>query len=227
MKITILAILCLTAFSALAYNPIIAEPDEVYSPIVIEGDPYVQREYLGSLDTFPDMYELTTTVNMTLKLQLGQRDAKSAVPFGLIMVRQNEGDGGVAEVVRVNEELSKWQSHRSSVLGVSLLQGSVIETELEPGTYRIEVSTPDNQGNYMLVVGEEIESVGFFEALGHIYVTQQHFGYTPFRMLFSSYVYYPIGILVVLYGIYATWQYRKGETPWLVRSLKRSLPSRS
>lgn len=209
MKKIILTILCVTAFSASAYNPIIAEPEEVYSPIVIEGDPYVQREYLGSLNTFPDMYELTTAVNMTLKLQLRQRDTKQAVPFGLIMVRQNEADGGVAEVVRVNEDLSKWQSYRSSVLGVALLQGAVIETELEPGTYRIEVSTPDNQGNYMLVVGEEVESIGFFRALGHIYVTQQHFGYTPFRMLFSSYVFYPLGIVLVLFGMYRTWVYRE------------------
>lgn len=215
------------ALPAMAYNPIKAEPPEAYEAIIIEGDPYIQREYLGSLEDFPDMYELTTDVSMTLKFQLRQRDSKKAVPFGLIMVRKNDEDGGVTEIVRMNEPVSDWKTLDVPSLGITFLEGGLIEKEIAPGTYRIEVSTPDNKGPYMLVVGDEAQSSGFFKALGQIYTTQRHFGYTPFHMMFSSYVSYPIGILIVLYGIYGTWQYRRGETPWLVRSLKRWLSSRS
>jgi len=28
-------------------------------------------------------------------------------------------------------------------------------------------------------------------------------------MLFSSYLYYPIGIILILFGIFKTWQYRR------------------
>jgi hypothetical protein len=61
----------------------------------------------------------------------------------------------------------------------------------------------------MLIVGDEPEPSGFFAGFAHIYQVQRHFGYTPFHMLFSSFVYYTLGILLVLYGIYRTWQYRK------------------
>lgn len=167
------------------------------------------------------MYELTTDVSMTLKVQLRQRDSNDAVSFGLIMVRQNEDDGGVTEIVRLNKPVSEWNRVKESLLGITFLEGGLIEKEIAPGTYRIEVSTPDNKGDYMLVVGDEPHPSGFFEALGQIYMTQRHFGYTPFHMLWSSYVYYPIGILIVLYGMFCTWQLRRGTTPWLVRFLKR------
>jgi hypothetical protein len=210
MKRTILfAIFFLLALPALAYNPITAEPKIAYEVIPVEGDPYVQREYLGDLEDYPDMYELTTDVAITLKARVRQRDSKKAVPFGLIMVRQNDGDGGVTEVVRMNEPVAEWDKVKESSLGMKFLEGGLIEKDIEPGTYRIEVSTPENKGDYMLIIGDEPQSSGFFKAIAQIYKTQRHFGYTPFHMLFSSYVYYTLGILGVLYGIYRTWQYRK------------------
>lgn len=223
MKKSIAVVLfVLIALPAAAYNPIPAEPKEAYEVIAIEGDPYIQREYLGDLDGFPDMYELTTDVAITLKVQLRQRADDAAMPFGLIIVRQNEDNGGVSEIVRMNEPVEEWNTFKEASLGMAFLEGGLIEREIIPGTYRMEVSTPDNTGAYMLVVGDEPQSSGFFTALGQIYDTQRHFGYTPFHMLFSSYVYYPIGILLILYGMYCTWQYRRGETPWLLQLLKRS-----
>jgi hypothetical protein len=221
LKSLVAFLLVFIAFPAVAYNPIKAEPKEAYDVIAIEDDPYIQREYLGDLEDFPDMYEFTTDVAIAMKVQLRQRDNKKAQPFGLIIVRQNEDDGGVTEIVRMSEPVSDWNTVKESSLGMKFLEGGLIEKDIAPGTYRIEVSTPDNKGDYMLVVGDEAQSSGFFKALGQIYTTQRHFGYTPFHMLFSSYVYYPIGILVVLYGIYATWQYRRGDTPWLLHFLKR------
>ena len=207
-KIIPVFLLCATAVSVHAYNPIKAEPTEAYDLIAIEGDPYVQREYLGDLADFPDMYELTTDVSVTLKVRLRQRDSDEAVPFGLIMVRQNEDDGGVSEVARINQPVSEWVAVSEPMLGMSFLEGSTIEKEVSPGTYRVEVSTPDNKGDYMLIVGDEPVRSGFFTSFAHIYKTQRHFGFTPLHLLFSSYVYYPLGIILVIYGIYRTWQYR-------------------
>lgn len=197
------------ASNAQAYNPITAEPAEAYEVILVEGDPYVQREYLGDLEDYPDMYELTTDVAITLKVRLRQRATDEAVPFGLMLVRQNDSDGGVTEVSRLNQPVSQWVNVEESMLGMSFLEGSLIEKEITPGTYRIEVSTPDNLGDYMLIIGDEPVRSGFFASLADIYKTQRHFGYTPLHMLFSSYVYYPLGIIIVIYGIYCTWQYRK------------------
>ena len=102
-KIIPVFLLLVLAVPAQAYNPITAEPAEAYEVIPIEGDPYVQREYLGDLADFPDMYELTSDVSFTLKIRVRQRTGDEAVPFGLMLVRQNEDDGGVSEVARINQ----------------------------------------------------------------------------------------------------------------------------
>jgi hypothetical protein len=194
--------------SAQAYDPIKAEPPEAYDVIQVEGDPYVQREYLGDLYDYPDMYELTSDVAFTLKVRVRQHAGKQSVPFGLIVVRQNDDNGGVTEVARLNQPVAEWVEVGESMLGMSFLEGSLIEKEITPGTYRIEVSTPDNLGAYMFIVGDEPVRNGFFASLVDVYQTQRHFGYTPLHLLFSSLVYYPLGILLVIYGIYRTWQYR-------------------
>ncbi len=198
-----------TASIAFAYNPIAAEPIEAYDVIKIDGDPYIERSYLGDLEDFPDMYELTTDVAIKLRVELKQLSTKKAVPFGLIMVRQNNDDGGVTEIIRQNQPLSEWKEGRNAMLGLTFLGNEVIEKDIVPGTYRIEISTPDNKGPYMLTVGEEPVPSGYLKALRQIAKTQYHFGATPFRLLASSYVYYSLGIIIVLFGIYRTWNYRR------------------
>lgn len=210
MKVFFLLVFFLaTASSAFAYNPIAAEPIEAYDVIKIDGDPYIERSYLGDLEDFPDMYELTTDVAIKLRVELKQRSTKKAVPFGLIMVRQNNDDGGVTEIIRQNQPLSQWKEGRNAMLGLTFLGNEVIEKDIIPGTYRIEISTPDNKGQYMLTIGEEPVPSGYFKALMQIAKTQYHFGATPFRLLASSYVYYSLGIVLVLYGIHRTRRYKK------------------
>jgi hypothetical protein len=203
---------CLVVFglaeAAVAYNPVPAEPSEPYAVMALEGDPYIEQQFLGDLEDYPDMYELTTDVSIDLTLQVRQRAGKRAVPFGLIIVRQNDDDGGVTEVLRSSQELDTWQKTRFASLGITFLEGEKIVKAITPGTYRIEVSTPDNKGAYMLQIGDEPKSAGFFTSMFHIYKTQSHFGYTPLHMLFSSYVYYLIGIMLVLYGMYYTFRHR-------------------
>ncbi|HEY0964719.1 MAG TPA: hypothetical protein VGE31_02905 [Candidatus Paceibacterota bacterium] len=199
----------LTATTVFAYNPIEVEPPEAYAIIPIEGDPYIQREYLGDLEDFPDMYELTSDVSFTLSLKVRQRASKDAQPYGLIVVRQNDTDGGVTEIARLNQSVEDWEKASEPSLGMTFFESMTLEKEVTPGTYRIEVSTPDNRGEYMLVVGNESHSSNFFKALGQIYLTQKHFNYTPFHMLFSSYVLYPLGIILVIVGMIYTWKLRR------------------
>lgn len=207
--VAFIALLASTSFT-LAYNPIIAEPSQAYEIITIEEDPYVQREYLGNLSDFPDMYELTSDVSFTLQVKVRQRNS-GETPFGLIIVKQNKDDGGVTEIVRLNQPLSEWSEVRDSTLGMTFLEGTTLSREVDPGTYRIEVSSPDNRGDYMLIVGDESVRSGFFSTLSDVYTVQRHFGYTPLHMLFSNYVYYLLGIVVVSYGIYRTRQYKNAH----------------
>ena len=208
-KVLPLFIFLLTASTASAYNPIVVQPQEQYGVIAIEDDPYIEHHFLGTLEDYPEMFEFTTDVSVDLSVRVLQRDSGKAVPFGLIMVRQNEDDGGVSEVARLNQPISEWVKVSDSVLGLDLLESARIEKSVSPGTYRVEVSTPDNKGKYMLVVGDESKRTGFFRTLAHIYTIQRHLGYTPFHLLLSSYFYYPLGMLLVLYCAYRVWRYRK------------------
>jgi hypothetical protein len=203
--------LCVTS-TAHAYNPIVVQPKEQYGVILVEDDPYIEHHFLGTLEDYPEMFEFTTDVSFDLSVRVLQRDSGKAVPFGLIMVRQNEDDGGVSEVARLNQPVGEWSRISDSVLGLDLLESTRIEKSVSPGTYRIEVSTPDNKGKYMLVMGDESKRAGFFKTIGHIYTIQRHLGYTPFHLIFSRYIYPPLGILVILYGAYRVWRYRKEVT---------------
>lgn len=206
MKSLIAAVsLAIMPVSVLAYNPLPVEPTEPYAVIPIEGDPYIEHHYLGSLEEYPEMYELTTDVAMTLKFSIWQKSSRKAVPFGLILVRQNDDDGGVTELARLSQPIAEWQKSHSAILGMTFLKSKTIEQEIKPGTYRIEVSTPDNTGDYLLLIGEEPESG---TSLGDVRTIQKQFGYTVVHLLFSSFVYIPLGILGVLYGIYGFRRYR-------------------
>lgn len=210
------------ALPALAYNPVIAEPGRAYEVISIETAPVAKQEFLGTLEEFPEMYEFTTSEVMTLRAQVWQRYQEEPLSLSFIAVRQDDRGGSVTEVARVKQDPADWTVVSDGVLGMKFRQSAVMERQIEPGTYRVEVSTPVNQGDYLLVLGTEDTSVNYFSMLGNIWVTQQHFGHWPFRMLLSSYVYYPIGILFILYGIYLTRQYRLGKKIWLTHLLKRS-----
>lgn len=192
-----------------AFNPILVEPEQPYEVSMIEGDPYITREYLGSLEDYPEMYELTTDVAIDISIKVRQRASSKAVPYGLILVRQNDDNGGVSEIGRLNQPLEEWTEVRHSPFGMRFLESQTFTMNIKPGTYRIEVSTPDNRGAYMLVLGDEPALAGFFGTIADAYRVQRHFGYLPFHIFFSSYVYYSLGSLLIIYGIYRTYRYKK------------------
>ncbi len=192
----------------LAYRAEVAEPQAEYSAIKIEDDTYIERTYLGDLEGVPDMYTFTTDVAISIRLTVAQRAGKDAVPFGIIIVRQNDGDGGVTEVLRQNQPLSEWAKDYSSFFGFSRLESSVIEKEILPGTYNIEISTPDNEGAYLLTLGEEPVRTGYFKTVLAILKTQLHLGFIPLRIFLTPFLFIPIGIGLCAGGIWY-YYYRK------------------
>ena len=44
---------------------------------------------------------------------------------------------------------------KDRVLGMRLLKSQIFSAELTAGVYRVEVSTPDNFGSYLLTVGDK------------------------------------------------------------------------
>lgn len=183
-----------------------------YEIVPISADTSIKHILLGVLEGFPVMYEIDVATTTTLSFQIDQLYQTDAepIPFSLMLVRQNDDDGGVTEVARIKAKAEDWQVRKDEVLGFSLWEQEVSTTSVEPGIYRLEISTAVNQGKYRLVMGEDLfDKTGYFSTLGQVRTTQKFFGFSIFRMLLSSYIYYPLGILLLLHGFYWVNRYRK------------------
>ena len=212
----ILLTLCIIAAPMLAAAFVAVETDisQPYEIVPIEVTLPEQVSFLGTLEEYPVMYEITADSGFTFEAQLSQPARQDEQPFSLLLIRKNDRGGGVTEIARQTINPTEWNTEKDSLLGLSFLTAPVMQEQVESGTYRLEVSSPDNQGQYLLTIGSEPAEVGYFDQLGYIKQTQSYFGYGFFSMLKSSYVYYPIGILLLLLAFYKTWQLarmRKGN----------------
>jgi hypothetical protein len=171
----------------------------------MNSDIATEQIYLGELKGDPHMYEFTLGKETDLVVTLVQ-SPEDSLPLSLIVVRSNDNNRGVAEIGRLKGKETAWQIYRDSVLGLSLSRSETFNKTLGSGVYRLEVSTSENNGKYMLVVGSKAQDLGYFKTVSNIRLTQSFFDKSMLSMFFSSYVYYPIGILVLLYLIFLTWR---------------------
>lgn len=210
-KLLVAFLLLAFAPLAFAYNVQELTPERPYDPQTVTYDQDRQMVLLGSLNQFPIMYELTVerAVEFDLVLRQSTRNSAEPVPFSLIVVKQ-QGDGkGVTEVGRMNPKSEDWTQVKDEDFGMYFRQSEPFKVVVEPGIYNIEVSTPENDGKYMLLLGTQELSVSYFETLGNIRQVQKFFGRSIFSMLLVPQVYYPIGIVLLLFAMHRTWKYRK------------------
>jgi len=201
-------ILPVSAVAFIASETDISQPYEI---VPIEVTMPEQISFLGTLSDFPVMYEIRSEEPFTFTAQLAQPVNQVAQPFSMLLIRTNDRGGGVTEVARQVYVAQDWATRRDSLLGLSLHESPILSQDVGPGTYRLEVSSPDNQGQYMFTVGTEQSSVWYFEQLGYIRQTQVHFGYGLFSLLKSSQVYYAIGIILLLLAIFQTGRFARKQ----------------
>lgn len=211
MKIMIGAILAWLVLSgtSFAFDVATTEVAKPYDVVKITPNEYSQVVHMGTLDSFPIMYEFTLEESTELSFQL--RTLANILPggaFSLMIVRENDDGSGVTEVARQIAGNNNWQAHKDRVYGLTFLDGEVLTLAYEPGTYRVEVSTPVNEGKYLLVVGDTSDHLGYFATLNRAHAIQSHFGYSFVRLLTSSYLYYPFGIIMLLIIFERTWKFR-------------------
>lgn len=211
----ILSILLLTlvSFSSVsAYELILTEVSEPYEIVPVNEVSAVQQVHLGELNNFPVMYEVVANEPFVLTAKLSQlyRGGVDPLKLSLMIIRLDDRGGGVTEVARFSPTADAWQVRKDSMFGMTFWDSETVSKEVEPGTYRIEVSTPENIGRYSLTLGSEVgESKGYFATLSQIKTTQKFFGYSFVRLLASSYVYYFMGIMLILLAFYRTWRFKQ------------------
>lgn len=196
--------------NALAFNPVISEVEVPYEIISVENYETPQL-YLGELLDYPIMYEMTSETGFPFSVKVMQEFENNSepIPFSLIVVRKNNRGGGVKEVLRHNFKTEDWQSYQSRKIGMTFWQSLALEEDLQPGTYRIEISTPKNEGRYLLSFGVGEDYDGYFTDLAGIRRTQKFFGHSIFKMLTSSHVYYALGFIIVMMFVFKKLFYRK------------------
>ncbi len=210
MKYFLVALVFLFAPLAEAYNPITVDAEQPFEEIFIEANERgLQQSYLGSLEGYPEMFEFLVPEDTVLQLQVKQRAAKEPSLFNLILVSVHPDTGRIKEQLRVNSSLEDRVREFDWLLGVSLLKSEVEEIQVPAGLYRLEVSTPINEGNYELDFGIESNDNSYFGTFGTIWQVQRHYEYWWTQYLLSSFVFYQLGIVLMIGGFVYAWRKRK------------------
>jgi len=210
MKSIVITILLFPAV-VLAANIYVTEISSPYSIVPIVDEIDEPQLHLGTLENFPVMYEFLLGEQTNFRARVSQpisSSVDSPSTISILLVRKDDQGGGVTEVARLTSGIDGWSIIEDSSVGASFWQSEYVETSLESGAYRVEVSAPDNQGKYLLNFGPN-EDYGYFTSLSRAWTIQQFLGYSPLKILTSNLIYYPLGILFVAFLLNRTWKYRK------------------
>jgi hypothetical protein len=205
------SVLCLAGVTVAeaSTGPIVHETMRPYEPLAIDAAIEVEQFYLGKLEGDPHMYEVTLSETKQFTATLIQKESSEVVPFSFILVRENDTGRGVSEIGRHSGASTTWETYYDSAFALSLMRSTQISYELTPGVYRFEVSTPTNEGSYLLVLGTHPADIGYFERMGHILTIQKFFDASVLRIVLSTQVLYPLGSLILILLLFFTWRLQR------------------
>ena len=168
--------------------------------VYIIEDPTLSQAFYGTLKDFPHTYEIRASEPFTLFTQILVPDIdESKNTLSGIIIKLPESKGRVTEISRLSAKDASWESEYEPFGGDSYRKGAFFQRDLEPGTYRIEVHTPNNLEQYVLVVGTREEmTIGYFEMLRRLVGVKVFFGKSPIRIVESPFVYVPLFVLVCI-----------------------------
>lgn len=194
-----------------AYVPVLVEQESL-SDITQIADSALAQGFFGTLDGFPQTYEIHASETFTLyaHIRTPNLPANTNAVSGIIIKEQKRG---VAEVTRMHATDASWETVRDTLTGNTYREGATFEQELGPGVYRIEVHTPDNAEKYVLMVGRRNDmALGYFTLLGRLMDVQRFNERSAFWVVMSPYAYIPL--MVIMGGAAGVWWYvrrREGE----------------
>lgn len=190
-----------------AYIPTVVEDHDQHAVTVIT-EKERKEAYYGTLADFPHMYEIRSGEPFVLSVEVLVPDTDTAqnTVSGIIIRDRTEGRG-VDEVARLLAKDARWNSFYEWRGGDWYREGASFEKEVDPGVYHIEVSTPENRGQYVLRVGskEQMGDVGYFERMGRIMEVKHFLGKSPIRVLESLYVLLPTLLILSV----VVWYWRR------------------
>ena len=171
-------------------------------PIV---DPKASQEFFAELRGFPQTYEFVVKNRFDFSAQISVPDTnKQENDVSIILVKEERR--GVSEIERTHGKDYAWDSVRDTMLAERFRMGGSIKATLEPGVYRLEVSAPDNQGRYRLVLGVDAPSYSYLDNIQRVAEVKSFLGKTRLGSIFSPVWYVP---LLVILGIFFGYRFYK------------------
>ncbi len=203
----------LCALPVYAHTPYFVEQKSLHDVTAIENPEY-SRAFYGMLAGFPHTYEIRTPEPFHLYVQVLVPDTETTenIINGIIIKETGKG-GRVEEVARLTAKDASWESWHEPFGNDTYRIGGTFERDVAPGVYRIEVSTPDNLGKYVLAVGnlEGKDGIGYFETIGRLIEVKAFFGKSKIRIIESPLVYIPLLILGALTCLFYWRRIRRGN----------------
>lgn len=169
----------------------LAEVEEFYLDEQILGE----QIFLGQLTGEPHLYVVTFNEANTLTLALNAPVVDEEVLLS-IMVVKDAPVRGVEAVARLGARDVEWPTVTDSRTRVTYRSGQRYQAELEAGTYRIEISTPLNEGKYELRFGES-GSVSWWQEFRAMRELQRWYGTPWWKIISSSLIYIPLFTFVI------------------------------
>lgn len=197
MKAILTTIFFFISFSTVAQAAFLYEP---LSDFDVKKLTDIQNETIyGILDGAPHTFTFSVREKMTLSIQVSVSEKEEDKDVSLILVKQEKR--GVSEVGRMSGKNSEWIKEYSPTLAVTFIEGSELVYALDAGVYKIEVSSPNNDRGYRLVLGKGKPS--FFS---EIFTARKVFGLSVFSSIFSSYI---VSFLLIVFGFIGYRKYKK------------------
>jgi len=170
-----------------------------------------EQIFLGELTGEPHLYVVTYNETNTLTLSLNAPVADEESPLS-IMVVKDAPLRGVEAVARLGARDVEWSTVTDARTRVTYRSGQQYQAELEAGTYRIEISTPLNEGKYELRFGESGSS-SWWQEVRVMRELQRWYGTPWWQVISSPLIYVPLFAFLIasLSGWFGYRRWRKHE----------------
>lgn len=198
MKKTLAITICILFISAGAVV-FAHQPRLVESNFTLIENPEVSQAFYGELEGEPDIYQIQTETPIRLYVGILVPDVENIGKDVSVEISKDNKFYYLLDGVNF-----EWQSYYEEFAGDKYFKGSEFSADEEAGIYTLKVFSPDNQGKYVLVVGEKEEFplneiLNTFVSLPRL---KMFFDKSPWQALIAPIVFrflvLPVILLVVL-----------------------------
>jgi len=163
------------------------------------------QHFYGTLSDAPHLYTFHIAAPTDILLSVFVPDLpEQRSDISLLVLREKER--GLDLVSRLEAARASWMSSAWWSTGDTYRKGAVWHDTLSAGDYEIEVSTPINQGSYVLVLGTESTStlMAYRTELTNLFQIKHFFHKSNVASIESPLLFVPL--LLVIWSLYEGWR---------------------